>query len=607
MRKKRFKFSVAGALSFLSIIPFSVIGCIAVEIANGRYKITRHEYFIASLLISLALYMLTVLAFNSYAIPVILCNCISFVLGCTSFYVMKFRGTPFRLTDIASLKTAATVAERYDYTPSGGLIAAFAVLSVSNVLVWLFLRKKHVFPKTFKYPKRLLSWFLCFLSFICLVRISPITDPQFGWDHVSAEQSLGIEGALIKISLSQADYKQPEHYSDDAVQDLLSLYPGEELTQTAELPENVIVIMDEAFFDPYIYPDFHPDMDPIPFIHSLKGKCLTGWMAAPVKGGGTAYTEYEFLTGNSFLEYGAGIPYYSIFRNQDSLAWYMKNLGYRTIAMHPYYAEGYQRKTAFQYLGFDDFLTIENYYQDADTVRDLISDKECVTRIIEQLETKQEGERLFLFNVTMQNHSPYSGDKALPANTDSDVKTYLTDINLETEEREETETYFSLASLSDAAVKQLLDYLQDSDEKTAVCFFGDHQPRLSDAFFESVSGKPSEEYTPADSLDSYMVPFFVWTNYNREEKKETVCQASSLAAVMKEAIGFPLTGYDQFLLNLQEIIPVFAREAYKKADGTCEWIDDAPEIIEEWFEKYRWLTYLANISEAGNSFFAGQE
>ena len=95
--------------------------------------------------------------------------------------------------------------------------------------------------------------------------------------------------------------------------------------------------MNETLADlPAIY-GFETDTDVFPNIHSMdnavRGKVLTS-----VYGGGTANTEYEFLTGNSlyFLPPGSS-PYVQYMGSvQQSLAWKLKELGYQTAAYHPY-------------------------------------------------------------------------------------------------------------------------------------------------------------------------------------------------------------------------------------------------------------------------------
>ena len=71
--------------------------------------------------------------------------------------------------------------------------------------------------------------------------------------------------------------------------------------------------MNEAFSDPSVLGDFTTNEDYMPFVHSLldgADNTISGHLNVSVKGGNTANTEFEYLTGASmaFLPYGS-IPY----------------------------------------------------------------------------------------------------------------------------------------------------------------------------------------------------------------------------------------------------------------------------------------------------------
>ena len=45
--------------------------------------------------------------------------------------------------------------------------------------------------------------------------------------------------------------------------------------------------------------------------------------------------------------------------------------------------------------------------------------------------------------------------------------------------------YLSLMKISDKALEELVAYFSNVDEKTVIVFFGDHQPKLEEAFYNS--------------------------------------------------------------------------------------------------------------------------
>ena len=84
--------------------------------------------------------------------------------------------------------------------------------------------------------------------------------------------------------------------------------------------------------------------------------------------------------------------------------------------------------------------------------------------MIQLYENKVPGERLFLYNVTMQNHAGYDYK-------DYDSTIFLADYP---GEFPETEQYLSLMHESDQALQELIEYFSQVKEKTVILLFGDH-------------------------------------------------------------------------------------------------------------------------------------
>ena len=120
---------------------------------------------------------------------------------------------------------------------------------------------------------------------------------------------------------------------------------------------NIVVIMNEAFSDLSVWGDFATSEEVMPFFKSLQQEAVGGELYVSVKGGNTANTEFEFLTGDTmgFLPKGS-IPYQQYINDETpSLASYLKTLGYSTTAIHPYNRTGWDRDTVYEKFGFDEF------------------------------------------------------------------------------------------------------------------------------------------------------------------------------------------------------------------------------------------------------------
>ena len=85
----------------------------------------------------------------------------------------------------------------------------------------------------------------------------------------------------------------------------------------------------------------------------------------------------------------------------------MKALGYRTVFFHPYLASGWNRRAVYQDFGFDE-ISFQEAVSDPDYMRGYITDRSSYEHLVQLYEEKEPGEPLFLFNVTMQNHSAYN-------------------------------------------------------------------------------------------------------------------------------------------------------------------------------------------------------
>ena len=97
----------------------------------------------------------------------------------------------------------------------------------------------------------------------------------------------------------------------------------------------------------------------MPFFKSLQQEAVGGELYVSVKGGNTANTEFEFLTGSTmqFLPTGS-TPYQAyVKRELPSLASYLKQYGYETLACHFASGSNWNRDQVYPLLGFDTFLT----------------------------------------------------------------------------------------------------------------------------------------------------------------------------------------------------------------------------------------------------------
>ena len=322
--------------------------------------------------------------------------------------------------------------------------------------------------------------------------------------------------------------------------------------------------------------------DYMPFIHSLQQgeeNTRTGYLNVSVLGGNTANTEFEFLTGNTigFLPQGSVAYQQYVQKETPSLASYLKELDYHTVAIHPYYASGWDRDRVYPLLGFDEFLSQEDF-TNPKRIRNYISDESSFAKIIELYENKKEGEPLFVFNVTMQNHSGY----------EEEFHNFTPDITVDGIDSKALSMYLSLVKQTDHALQGLIDYFSQADEDTMIVFFGDHQPTtyVSNPILRNNKVNP-ETLTDEENLLKYKVPYVIWSNFDIEEQTGGETSANYLAMDVLENCDLPLPALQSSLTGLRKEYPVISAAGVREADGTLTTVKECGEALND----YRSLEY----------------
>ena len=546
------------------------------------------------------------------------------LFGLTNYFVVSFRGSPIVPWDLLSLGTAVSVADNYTFTLSWK--AAASVL----MFIWMILivSKSSVTFRNWKIRFAVAAvWLIGLGGYVSGIQKSSVQS-FFGMDTTLFTLNVlyrnnGIAAAFLG-NLRFLNIEEPSGYSVKKVAEIASdlqtdaesinsehsasvstsdsdtqKNTGTATAATVTNP-NIIVIMDEAFSDLSVWGDFETSEEVMPFFKQLQQEAVGGEVYVSVKGGNTANTEFEFLTGNSmaFLPTGS-VPYQQYIKSETpSLASYLKSLGYTTTAIHPYNRSGWDRDTVYGYFGFDQFLDKDSF-TDPYRLRGYISDKSAFDKIIEQYEIGKNQGSQFIFEVTMQNHGGYS--KETP-----DFNIYLTlpEIESKTTSVVATEKYLTLINQTDRALQELVEYFEQQSEPTIIVMFGDHQP--SDYITNTIQRICG--VTGDDTLDSleqgYRVPFLMWSNYGLEHQYYDGISVNYLSSILMQNANIAKTGYQEFLSNLMQSFPIINANVYQDADGVFHSWD---ENQEEQLKNYQILQYnqLVDKKHRDWSFFGG--
>lgn len=513
--------------------------------------------------------------------------------------VYKSRLIHLRYIDFLTANDGLRVASRYNLAPPFRIFLLLSLIIALTLTLFFLshtLKEKHSsLPSKTETLLIGLSLFICSLLFLFVGTKSnllfiPYESVSLIFDVNRTTERAGLIYALYGEYL-ESQSTPPDNYSDAAAKEILSRHsnpsavdinskiPSTNQTSASSAydsttePIDLIVIMNESLADYSLIGTPNFQNDPLKNIHNQDNHYFEGKLIVPVYGGGTSNTEFEFLTGNSmfFLPPAASPFSQYITKEIPSLASDLNTLGFRTIGMHPYYSEEWNRKTVYPNLGFKETIFGENFSSglEANTalfsnstsmleplrfgdnleyIRGLISDAECYRKILSLLHSptdpSTEKTSTFLFAVTIQNHGNYDHSKDEFTNTpyleaSSTMNQALTDM---------ANQYLTLSSLSDEAFHNFIQELSQHKKRTLVLMFGDHQPALETANLVS-------DFQDG-AFDYYITPYIVWSNFDLAFSFPKITSTNYLSALLKQSADLPLTAWDNFRLSTRSNFPV---------------------------------------------------
>ena len=504
---------------------------------------------------------------------------ISYLFSLSSFIVNILRGTPLIPGDFLAIGTAAQVAENYKFEMQYPIIAATVIAALVIALVLRF-----SFKIRFRYKNIFIPSVSALFILIFMLSFGSIDYTVSGMDVFDQYHANNTHGTLYSfyINVRKMILKKPEGYSADKAKELLKSQDNAAAIPTQEMP-NIIVIMNESFSDLKAVGNFETNEDYMPFVRSMSENTIKGELLVSPFGGYTCNTEFEFLTGLSMgLLPNGSTPYlqYASRPYAFTLPSYLSSLGYKTMALHPYYARCWNRKKVYELMDFDEFISLDNLDKlipedEWEYERYYISDRTSYRGIIEGLEKKKPDEKMFVFNVTMQNHGGYTygGDAYRTINI----------LNMDGHYKE-AEQYLTLMRKSDDTFYEFVNYLKDYNEKTIVVMFGDHQPAVEQLFYEELYGKELSQLSLEELQNRYKVPFVIWANYKIDNSSDGIKTSPNyLSNILLDTAKLPKSEIGNFTAKLSEEIPqINAMGHYDKNGVWSRNITDNSELLRDY-------------------------
>lgn len=443
---------------------------------------------------------------------------------------IELRNSPISLGDFALINELRGLENPVDFSIPL-IVAAIATFLVAAIAIfWLLPKIKELW--WMKIGVSILS--MAFLAMLWTgYPFSPMEKVQFQntwWQQEVGTMRNGLFGNFVLLA-QQAKIEPPEGYSENAIETIGTDYVPAEGT-TEEKP-NVIILMSEAFVDPYHFGEENFAEDPIPNFRKLYDESLHGTMYSPEFGGGTANVEFEALTGLSrqFIPDSSVAYQLYVKKPLPSAAYAFKAAGYETTAIHSYFGWYYQRESVYRLLGFDQFISGE--FMDLDHALGsgwgFPKDHNITNSVLETLDAT-EGQD-FVHAVAVEGHQPYKPQEDSPF-----VETGgLPDIT-----RQYLNKFTDKMNSVDKEIGRLVERLEKRNEPSILIFFGDHYPTFGNndqvygAQGTQVANNMLGDYE--DFINTHNVPYFIW-NSEGNESKELDLSPNQFGAIALEMAG----------------------------------------------------------------------
>ena len=591
------------SLGLMAVIPFACMLLIETPYNNllllGGVRYAWLEYLLCSALLALCFF-----AGQRHAVACIPAVAFFAITGFAQHYVRRFKNAAILPTDLLVLDTAAAVTNEYVFSLKAQTV--YGILSLALAVCLLSL----VMPPSMR-PTQTAHKFVINLGTalasavaLCALVFGPNYMRHLGvemnyWYSIDRYQEQGFFPCFIAVA-QDMPIRKPSDYTDEKAHDLEASYAASwrqtstkskrrtaSAKQFDELKPCIVAIMNESFCDLSKYEGMHANYPgPAFFQTGFNDALAKGPLNVSVHGAGTCNTEFEFLTGNSMCFIGAGKYPYSIYdlANIDALPAHLSAVGYHSVAIHPNYPSNWKRDRVYPEMGFDEFISIEDFggkpncevdkvtpnEPHCEVFHSGVSDAATYDFILERLESDTRPQ--FLFDVTMANHGSYDQNNLPDAyRFDYQPKDYVGE---ETPER--LNEFLGCAAKSDDDLKEFIGKLRKLKRPVVLVFFGDHQPSISMSYNDYWY---TDEPDDVHARRAFSTDYVVWANYDvaGTTQSGTADETSIdlLAAQTLDLIGAPLSEFQAAQLAIRQHIPSLSASGYQTADRTWHNITEA--------------------------------
>ncbi len=471
------------------------------------------------------------------------------------------------------------------------IVIVFAVLLACLFIAFTApsLRIKHFV----RLPALALILVICFFSLNSEAKINSLVERNGmsfvdGFLPSNSYVENGFIGAFTMNILSTfAD--EPEGYSAEKLAEIASGLEEKEQKEDFASPD-VILILSESFWDVTRLSGVDFSYDPLANFREIasRGNTYSGTFYTTGFGGGTVRPEFEVLTGLTTDYMPAGcVPYQYVREKLQSYPALFKDMGYRTLAVHPYLSNFYQRESKYPYLGFDETYFEEDLYAIGEIEYSIrgknISDDSFIDYMTHFMDDSDSP--TFLFGISMEAHQPYPNKF-----TEEEFDLALSSEKLDADTLNIVRQYAQCIADADKALKKLVDWADSREKETVIVYFGDHAPSLGAnyaAYVQSGEVKDPAAFTSEERLLLQTTPFMIFSNFELGESEiikkgsENHIPSYQLMNAACSLMGTEQTGLMSFLSEYKSALPYFNSRLGM----------EITEAQSEYVEAHRYITY----------------
>lgn len=550
----------------------AALGMLSLVLAVGQYSwAVFWDYWTHPLLLLLNVLPAAVLSLLWYGIlgrawPAYLLTALP-VLGLAfgNYYKLAFRDDPVIAADLLILAEAGQMAAKYQLFLSPKLIGVLVCAVLGFAPVLLLARGRPGGAMRLKVAGGALA--------AALVLAPVYANDKFysshqNYDHLyqwSSTQQHISRGLLYPFlhSIQDALPSPPPGYSEKEAAALLAQY------QDADIPEgqkvNIVGVMLESFADLSGFEQIQFQQDVYAILHALEAESWSGRLLTNIFAGGTIDTERAFLT-------GMGPDSINYRTDTSSYVWYLKSQGYETSGFHPSNIWFYNRQHVNEYLGFDQYGFLENYYEAqhiVDSNFDYVFFPTLSGTVLDQV---QRDAPQFSFSVSYQGHGPYSDETCWWGEVDD----YIANYDLDQASRCILANYLGSVLSTQVFLSEMVDSFRASEEPIVLVAFGDHKPWLGNqnSVYQAL-GIDLDRDTEEGFYNYWSTSYFIWANDAAKDALgvELVGDGPDLSPcflmnALFDQLGWEGSAYMQAVHGCWQELPVVHKSGtYLTADG----------------------------------------